>query len=109
MSENNQIDEKFETLFEIHTKGYPKEIIGFMKERNISFKAWKIHDFKQDQQEIDEELPLIAIPKKLYKDLEDLCKINNLNTDDKIIEILGNMVFSAEISEEDGHKHVFNF
>lgn len=51
----------------------------------------------------------ISIPKELYDTIDELCKINNLDTNDKINNILGTAVFSAEIDEDAGHKHVFNF
>ena len=57
----------------------------------------------------DKKMRNISIPAKLYNDLNELCKINNLDTDKKIIELLGESVFSAEISDENGFKHISNF
>ena len=92
-----------------------KKLINFLKENNIKFQAWKLHEIK-DLQELKEEdyesfkkEINISIPEKLYNELNKLCKINNLDTDEKIINILGDSVFSAEISDENGFKQVDNF
>ena len=92
---NNRNEDMFKTLFEIQTKDYPKEIIGFMKERNIPFKAWKIHDFKQDQQEIDEELPLVEVDLEIYQKLKKLSEITRIPIVEIVSKELGDFFYSV--------------
>lgn len=50
----------------------------------------------------------INIPKKLYKDLQNLCSINNWDTNKKIINILQVSVESVDILDGE-FKQVINF
>lgn len=115
MSENTQNDEKFEMSYLIHIekKEFPQKMIDLLKKNNVKFGVWKLYNLKAEydipEENNEEETITISIPKELYNKAEELCKINNLETNDKIINILGTAVFSAEIDEEDGSKHVFNF
>lgn len=54
------------------------------------------------------ELMKIEIPRKVYQDLQFLCKINNWDTDKKIVKILEVSVESAEILDGE-FKQVINF
>jgi len=54
------------------------------------------------------ELMKIEIPRKVYQDLQFLCKINNWDTDKKIVRILEVSVESAEILDGE-FKQVINF
>lgn len=69
-----------------------KEIVNEMLEQNNQNKTIKIE-----------------IPIELYQEIANLCKINNLDTNKKIIMLLETDVFGAEIDYEQGNKHVFNF
>lgn len=110
MSDNNHKGVKFDLVKEIITK-YDPEILKWLKDNHYKYKVCEIKDTTkyQTEEEINEELPLIAIPKEIYRDLDDLCKINNWDVDKKIIGILRNAVFSAEIHDKDGFKQVINF
>lgn len=54
------------------------------------------------------ELMKIEIPRKVYQDLQFLCKINNWDTDKKIVKVLEVSVESAEILDGE-FKQVVNF
>ena len=112
--DNKSIENQIEITYDIHLK-CSKKAIRLLKENNIKFQVWENHELK-DLQELNEEdheplekMIFVSIPEKLYNELDKLCKINNLNTDEKIINLLGESVFSAEISNENGFKRVFNF
>ena len=117
MSENNQNDEMFDLSYIIHIekKQFPKKIIELLKRNNVKFGVWKLYNQKAEYEDETpeknntEETITISIPKDLYLDLDKLCKINNVDTNKKIISILGKAVFSAEIDNENGFKHVGNF
>jgi len=86
-----------------------------LKENNVKFQVWKLHELKdllelkeEDYEPLEKEIN-VSIPKALYNDLDKLCKINNWDTDEKIIELLGEAVFSAEIDGPNGFKRVINF
>lgn len=112
--DNISIENQIEISYYIHLKCSEKAI-SLLKENNIKFQVWKNHELKECQElkeedhEPLEKMIFVSIPEKLYNELDKLCKINNLNTDEKIIELLGESVFSAEISDENGFKRVFNF
>jgi len=112
--DNKSIENQIEISYDIHLKCSEKTI-NLLKENNVKFQVWENHELK-DLQELNEEdheplekMIFVSIPEKLYNELDKLCKINNLNTDEKIINLLGESVFSAEISNENGFKRVFNF
>jgi len=116
MATENQIDKMFKISYMVHIerKEFPKDVIELLKKNNVKFGVWELYNQKEELENISEEnnkeeTITIYIPKELYNKVEELCKINNLDTNDKIINILGDAVFSAEIDYEDGHKHVFNF
>ena len=110
MSEDNQKVVKYDLVEEIHVKSDP-EILKWLKDNNYAYKIHEIKDLVpyQTKEEIDEKISLIEIPKELYRDLENLCKINNWDTDEKILNILEDAVFSAEIEDRNGFKSVINF
>ncbi len=64
---------------------------------------------EQNNQNNQNKTIKIEIPIELYQEIANLCKINNLDTNKKIIQLLETDVFSAEIDYEQGNKHVFNF
>ena len=115
MSEKNKEDEKFDFSYMIHIKseGFPKKIIELLQKNNIKFGVWYFDNQLLGNNTLEEDNKedaiTISIPKELYNAIEVLCKINNLDTNDKINDILESAVVSAEINEEDGSKHVFNF
>lgn len=92
-----------------------EKVVNFLKENNVKFQVWKRHELielqelKEEDYEPLEKAINVSIPEKLYNELDKLCKINNWETDKKIIELLGESVFSAEIDESNGFKHVDNF
>ena len=100
----NRIDISYKILLD-----RSKKVINYLKENNIKFQAWKLHELKEEDYEPLEKEIYVSIPEALYNELNKLCKINNWDTDKKIIELLGESVFSAEISDENGFKHVDNF
>ena len=115
MCSENQIDKMFKISYMVHIerKEYPKDAIELLKKNNVKFGIWKLFNQKEELENIPEEnnkeeTITISIPKELYNKVEELCKINNLDTNDKIINILGDAVFSAEIDYEKGYKHVLN-
>ena len=115
MSQNDKsIENKISVSYKIFSDCSEKAI-NYLKENNIKFQVWKLHEIEELQELKEEDYePLekatnVSIPEELYNELNKLCKINNWDTDKKIIEILGESVFSAEISDENGFKHVDNF
>jgi len=99
--ESFEMDPYQDLSFWLPTKKLLKKIFKSGEEYN--------DDTPEENENNKEETITISIPKELYNKVEALCKINNLDTNDKIIDILGTTVLSAEIDEEAGHKHVFNF
>ena len=115
MSQNDKsIENKISISYKIFSDCSEKAI-NFLKENNVKFQVWKLHEIKEllELKEEDYE-PLektinVSIPEDLYNDLDKLCKINNWDTDEKIIELLREAVFSAEIDGPNGFKRVMNF
>jgi len=114
--DNKSIENQIEISYDIHLKCSEK-VISLLKKNNVTFQVWKLYELK-DLQELKEENygPLalektinVSIPEELYNKLDKLCTINNWDTDKKIIELLGESVFSAEIDESNGFKRVINF
>jgi len=100
--------QEFEISYDIHLKCSEKAI-KLLKENNVKFQVWKLHELKEEEYGPLEKTTNVSIPETLYNELDKLCKINNWNTDEKIIELLGESVFSAEISDENGFNQVHNF
>ncbi|MFW9872665.1 MAG: hypothetical protein ACFFG0_06140 [Candidatus Thorarchaeota archaeon] len=92
---DNQNEEMFKTLFEIETKDYPKDVIDFMNKKNISFKAWKIHELKEDLAEIDEELPFVELNPELYQKVKKLSEITGISMEDIVSKELDDFLFSV--------------
>ena len=105
---NKSIENKISIRYKIFSDCSEKTI-NFLKENNVKFQVWKLHELIEEDYELLEETVNVSIPEELYNELDKLCKINNLDPDKKIIELLGASVFSAEISDENGSKHVDNF
>lgn len=103
-------EEQYDLIKEIHVK-YDQKIVEFLRESNYRYKICEYKDFSpyQTKEDIEEEILSIEITKDLYEDLDKLCKINNWDTNEKIISILGSAVFSADIESKNGFKHVENF
>ena len=110
MSENNQKVVKFDLVKEIRTE-YNQAILNWLKDNHYNYNVWEIKDLSpyQTKEENHEKTHFIAIPDNLYNDLDKLCRINNWDTDKKIIELLKDDVFSAEIVNRNGFKQVINF
>ena len=109
--DNKSIETQIEIRYDIHLKCSEKAI-SLLKENNVKFQVWKLHELKEEDYgdyEPLEKTIYVSIPEVLYNQLDKLCKINNWNTDKKIINILGEANFSAEISDENGFKQVTNF
>ena len=112
--DNESIENGIEISYDIHLKCSEKAI-NLLKENNIKFQVWKLHEIKEllelkeDDYEPLEKAINVSIPEELYNELNKLCKINNWDTDEKIIEILGESVFSVEIDGPNGFKRVINF
>ena len=109
--DNKSIETQIEIRYDIHLKCSEKAI-SLLKENNVKFQVWKLHELKEEDYgdyESLEKTKYISIPEVLYTKLDKLCKINNWDVDEKIIGLLGEAVFSAEISEENGFKQVTNF
>lgn len=112
--DNESIENQIEISYDIHLKCSEKAI-KLLKENNVKFQVWKLHEIKEilELKEEDYE-PLektinVSIHEKLYNELDKLCKINNWDTNEKIIRILGDVIFSAEIDGPNGFKRVINF
>ena len=109
MSQNDKsIKNKISISYKIFSDCSEK-VINFLKENNTKFQVWKLHELKEEDYEPLEKTIYVSLPEALYNQLDKLCKINNWNTDKKIIEILGESVFSAEIDGSNGFKRVINF
>jgi hypothetical protein len=115
MSQNKKsIENKISISYKIFSDCSEK-VVNFLKESNVKFQVWKLHEIEELLELKEEDYgPLektinISIPKELYNDLDKLCKINNWDTDKKIIELLGASVFSAESDGPNGFKRVINF
>ena len=109
--DNKSIENQIEISYDIHLKCSEKTI-NLLKENNVKFQVWKLHELKEENYldyEPLEKTTYISIPDALYIKLDKLCKINNWDTDKKIINILGEAVFSAEIDGPNGFKRVINF
>lgn len=78
MSEKNQLLAESKISYVIETEEYPEGIIKMLKEKGISFKALKIHNLKQTQEEIDELIPLVEIDLELYQKLNKLSEITGI-------------------------------
>lgn len=109
MSQNDKsIESKISISYKIFSDCSEK-VINFFKENNVKFQVWKLHELKEEDYEPLEKTVSVSIPEELYNELDKLCKINAWDTDKKIIELLGESVYSAEISDENGFKQVHNF
>ena len=109
MSQNDKsIKNKISTSYKIFSDCSEK-VINFLKENNTKFQVWRLHELKEEDYEPLEKTIYVSIPEALYNQLDKLCKINNWDTDKKIINILGEANFSAEISDENGFKQISNF
>jgi len=109
MSQNEKsIKNKISISYKIFSDCSEK-IINFLKENNIKFQVWKLHELEGEDYKPLEKTINVSIPEELYNELDKLCKINNWDTDEKIINILGEAKFSAEIDGPDGFKRVINF
>ena len=109
--DNKTIEKQIEITYYIHLKA-SKKAINLLKENNVKFQVWKLHELKEEDYgdyEPLEKTIYISIPEVLYDKLDKLCKINNWAVDEKIIQILEESVFSAETSDENGFKQVTNF
>jgi len=112
--DNESIENQIEISYDIHLK-CSRKVIKLLKVNNVKFQVWKLHEIKELQELKEEDYePLektiaVSVPEELYNELNKLCKINNLDTDEKIIELLGEAVFSAEIDGPNGFKRVINF
>jgi hypothetical protein len=112
--DNESIENGIEISYDIHLKCSEKAI-NLLKENNIKFQVWKLHEIKELQELKEEDYePLektiaVSVPEELYNELDKLCKINAWDTNEKIIKLLRESVFSAEISDENGFKQVHNF
>ena len=109
--DNKTIEKQIEITYYIHLKA-SKKAINLLKENNVKFQVWKLHELKEEDYgdyEPLEKTIYISIPEVLYNKLDKLCKINNWDVDEKIINILGEAKFSAEIDRPNGFKRVINF
>lgn len=115
MSQNKKsIENKISISYKIFSDCSEK-VVNFFKENKVKFQVWKLHEIEELQESKEEDYePLektinVSIPEELYNKLDKLCKINNWDTDKKIITLLGDSVFSAEIDGPNGFKRVINF
>lgn len=84
-----------EILIRICTKDYSKEVFNFMEEKKIPFKAWKIHQFKEEFNNIDEDLNLIEVDPDIYQKLKKLSEITGIPIGAIVSMEMGDFFFSV--------------
>ncbi|MHA1195772.1 MAG: hypothetical protein ACTSRH_04455 [Promethearchaeota archaeon] len=102
----NKLEHKIVKKIQIE---YSPEIVKALKQGDIPFEIWKIIDLDEELRDKNVDNVLISIPRKIYNDLDKLCKIANWNTEKKIVSILEEAVLSAELTDVNGFPHVDNF
>jgi uncharacterized protein HemY len=110
MTEAKRVVKHFITL------EYSKKAETVLKEHDIEFKREKLVELVNESEEAKKreerfhELKWVPVPPEIYSELDNLCNINNWDTNKHIITILRREVNSAEVVEnEDGQKIVHNF
>ncbi|MFW9878788.1 MAG: hypothetical protein ACFFG0_37390 [Candidatus Thorarchaeota archaeon] len=95
MSENNQVKEEVNWSYIIEFAEYPEEIIKLLKERKITFKAWKTHYLEEEFDDNDEELPFVELEPEIYQKVKKLSEITGISMEDIVSKELGDFFFSV--------------